>query len=154
MDELQSSVDDLVAHIADLDEHVSHLDDVGLAVGLDCRSHLALAAEGLRGIRERLDDLIGEAMCQYRVVVPDHGQIERHKKKSRTQWDKDLYRAVLDTVLVDEETGEITPETPVEKLLHVWNLGVPRTTALKARGLDPDEWATVEERPGWTIRQF
>ena len=52
---------------------------------------------------------------------------EAHRKKSRTVWDKDaLLHAVLDTRLVDTDTGEVVDPTPYDKVLHVWNLGTPR----------------------------
>ncbi len=78
--------------------------------------------------------------------------VRRHSKKDRTQWDKpDLLRAVLDTKLVDTATGEILDETPLSKVTTVWNLGAPRLTALRDRGLDPDDFCTTEVRPGWSL---
>ena len=72
----------------------------------------------------------------------------------RTGWrTDDLLHAVLDTRLVDGETGEVKDETPLEKVLHVWNLPAPRSTALSDRGLNGDEFCHVEwpeDRP-WKV---
>lgn len=105
----------------------------------------------LQQIRSQLVHLVAEKMGERQVVVDGVGTFVRHVKKDRTRWDKDdLLRAVLDSRIVDETTGEIADPTPLDKVLHVWNLGAPRTTALKARGIDPDEFCHVE-RGGYTI---
>lgn len=102
-------------------------------------------------IRSQLVHLVAEKMSDRQVVVDGVGTFVRHVKKDRTKWDReDLLRAVLDTRIIDETTGEITDPTPLDKVLHVWNLGAPRTTALKARGIDADEFCHVE-RGGYTI---
>lgn len=117
--------------------------------------------EALTGIREArrlladaeqgLSSSIGALMGEHTVIVDGLGAVTKHARKSRTQWDPDLYRAVLDTRLVDPDTGEVVEETPVDRILHVWRLGAPRVTALKARGIDADEWCSTERKPGWTI---
>lgn len=66
-------------------------------------------------------------------------------KANRKEWQTDdLLRAVLDSRRFDPRTGGLIEETPIEKLLAVWNLGAPRVTVLEARGIDPDEFCTVE----------
>jgi hypothetical protein len=81
--------------------------------------------------------------------------VEKYRNKTYTQWrTDDLLQAVLDTRLVDSVTGEVTEETPLEKVLEVWNLPAPRLTALKNRGLTPSDYATVtydEDKP-WKLR--
>lgn len=149
---LTKTVELAEAVVADLDELIQNYPIDDLADALDARAILATTVMGLSQIKERLDDLIGDAMGEYRVVVEGRGQVERHKKKSRTKWDKDLKRAVLDSRMVDVESGELLDETPLDKVLTVWNLGAPRLTALRDRGIDPDEWCETEERPGWTLK--
>lgn len=84
----------------------------------------------------------------------DGAEVKVGRTARRTGWDHDaLLRAVLDSRLVDTETGEIADETPLDKVRHVWNLGAPRTTALRDRGIDPDEFATTEWRDSVTYRQ-
>lgn len=101
--------------------------------------------------REALDNRLGDAMGGFETVVEGVGQIKRHKKKSRTKWDKDdLKRAVLDTRLVTPD-GELVEETPLDKVLAVFPLGTPRSTAAKARGLDVDDFCAVEVKGGWQI---
>lgn len=84
----------------------------------------------------------GVVMGDKRVTV-NGVEWERSKSPRRSQWQTDdLKRAVLDTRLVDNE-GVIADESPLDKVLHVWNLGAPRLTALKERGIDADEFCSV-----------
>jgi len=139
--------------VADLDELVSGFTIDDLKDALTARSILSVVNMGLAQIRETLDDKIGEAMGEYRVVIDGIGQVERHKKKARSKWDREaLLSAVRDTRLIDEDTGEVLDPTPLDKVLHVWNLGAPRLTALKERGLDADEFCELEERKGWVLK--
>lgn len=153
MTEIASAVLMIEANLADLDELLSRAtpDQLELEPALTARSILGTAGMGLGQCRERLDDLIGDALAQPSLVVENIGMVKRHPRKKRTAWDKDLYRAVLDTRLVDTETGEVKDETPLDKVLACWNLGAPRVTVLRARGIDPEEWCSTEVRPGWQI---
>lgn len=102
-------------------------------------------------VREALDNRLGDAMGGFETVVEGVGQIKRHKKKSRTRWQtEDLVLAVKDSLRVTED-GEIVPETELEKVLAVWNLGAPRTTVLKARGIDAEQFCEVEVKGGWQV---
>jgi hypothetical protein len=151
-DELCQQVQLWDALMSDIDSTLRRAtpEDIDLATGLECRVTLGSASLAL--VRERLDTLLGEALGTYETVVPGFGMVKRHKKKDRTSWDKpDLLRAVLDTKLVDTETGEIVDETPLSKVTTVWNLGAPRLTALRDRGLEPDDFCSVEVRAGWQI---
>ena len=87
---------------------------------------------------------LAESMPGKRYTVDGVGTFERHRKSDRKYWEKDLVRRVLDSRIVDTETGEVLDETPLSKVLAVWNLGAPRITALHERAIDPDEWCTVE----------
>lgn len=105
----------------------------------------------LAGVRSQVEPLLAERMPEKQVTVEGVGTFVRHKRKDRTQWAKDdLLRAVLDSRLVDPNTGEVADETPLAKVLAVWNLPAPRVTALRARGIDADEFAHVETG-GWTV---
>jgi hypothetical protein len=111
--------------------------------------------EAKRWLGDACDDLanvIGKTMTEKRVTAAGV-TVERSMKVSRTQWDKEsLLRAVLDSRVVNEDTGELLDPTPLDKVLRVWNLGAPRVTALRERGLDPDEYATVERFDTWLLR--
>lgn len=152
MSDLDSLVRMIESNVGDLDEMIEKLTIGSLEDVLDARAILATTAMGFTAVREALDSRIGDAMGEYRVVVEGHGVVERHRKKSRTKWDKDLIRAVLDSRVVDETTGEVLDETQLDKVTAVWNLGVPRVTALRARNIDPDEWCETEERSGWQLK--
>jgi hypothetical protein len=102
-----------------------------------------------REIADLAADLAAHAhglMPEKRVEVEGFGLVERTTKADRKRWDTEALRsAVLDSRLVDPETGEVADETPLDKVLHVWNLGAPRLTALRARGIDaPDDFCAVE----------
>ncbi len=80
------------------------------------------------------------------------GTWEKRKKTNRTSWDREeLVRDVLDSRLFDPITGEDKYPSPLDKVCHVWNLGAPRTTALRELGLDPDEYCTSEDA-GFSLR--
>lgn len=82
----------------------------------------------------------------------------KHGKK-RKEWDtRELLRAVLDSRLPPTDDGEVHPfddgEADVKgetihvspdaaRILHVWNLGEPRVTALKERGIPVDEYCSA-----------
>jgi len=114
------------------------------------RNLIALAM--LREARQTLmyaerdkEQKIAALMSDKRVTVDGVATFEKRFKKNRTQWDTDdLLRAVLDSRIVDEETGEIREETQLERVLHVFNLPAPRLTALKARGIDADQFCHSE----------
>lgn len=102
-------------------------------------------------VRSQLTQRLAEQLPEKQVVVEGVGVFVRHGKRDRTQWDKDaLLSAVLDSRLVDRRTGEVVDESPLEKVRHVWNLGAPRVTALRDRGIDPDQFCR-SEWGGWGI---
>ena len=110
------------------------------------------ARRNLAGVAADLTNVLAKSMADKLMVVEGVGSFERSKKKARTQWDREaLLPDVLDTILVDKESGEILPETELEKVLKVWNLPAPRTTVLRDRGLDPDQYCQTEDA-GWSIR--
>lgn len=96
-------------------------------------------------IRGDLARRIGDELPEKQWTIEGLGTVERHYRKSRTEWRKDeLLRDVLDVRIVDEQTGELRFATPLEKVLYVWNLPAPRTTALRELGLDPDDYCHAE----------
>lgn len=126
------------------------------------------AKRNLSDVERAVENRLGAEMHAYRETIEGVGTIERHARKSRTEWDKEaLLRDVLDSRLFDMTSGEIVDETPLEKVLYVWNLPAPRTTALRERGqlerdeetgelkpvgIDPDEYCHVEDKGGFTIK--
>jgi hypothetical protein len=111
------------------------------------------AKRDLSDTERAVENRLGQEMGAHQITVMGVGTVERHTRKSRTQWKKDeLLHDVLDTVMVVGDTGEVISETPLEKVLSVWNLPSPRTGVLRDRGLDPDQYCTVEDQGGYTIR--
>lgn len=153
--EIQRSAALLAELVADIDAHVQAGKVLGNGTPEDLVGARQLLVEQKRCLTdavEALDSLIGDLMGEHRVTVMGVGTFIRHKRKSRTKWEKDaLLSVVLDSRLVDPETGEVKDESPLDRVLDVWNLGAPRTTALTARGIDADEYATVETREGWSL---
>lgn len=159
---------DLVADTKMLTELVAGLalavgagEDMGdLKVALTCWADLEEARKALAGVTQDLTKLLtafwpthveGDRNVADPVVVEGVGVFERHGKRDRTQWDRDdLLRAVLDTKRANAD-GEPIEENPIDKILHVWNLPAPRLTALKERGLSPDDFCH-SEWAGYSIR--
>jgi hypothetical protein len=136
----------------ELDLDVTDLVVEDLSQALICWAMLEEANRTLAIVRAALGKKLAEEMPEKRVVVDGAGVFERHVKKDRTKWDKEaLLSAVLDSRIVNPETGEVTDPTPLDKVLHVWNLGAPRITALRERKIDADEFCEVE-RGGWTLQ--
>jgi hypothetical protein len=144
MSELPIDVRLIAELVGELDVTVTTEALPDLGTSLSCWASLEETNQELATIRAVLAGNVAAAMPDRRVTVLGVGTFERHRIARRTRWDTDLYRAVLDTRFVDPQTGEMLDETPLEKVLAVWNLGAPRVTALRARGLDPDEWCEVE----------
>ena len=138
----------LVEAVNDVDRLHLEGDDrdfVALAMIRDCRSTLA-------HVERELEQKLAGRMGEKRHTIEGVATFEKRAKKARTAWDtEDLLRAVLDTRLVDTETGELIEETPLDKVLKVWNLGSPRVTVLRDRGLQADEFCKAEDA-GFSIQ--
>lgn len=143
--EAQDLVTDVASHLdkAEIDEE----DDLRRAGSL-LQTMTELGRE-LSLARAVLEDKLGKAMGRKLVVVEDLGALERHRSttyRSDADQSSDLLRAVLDSRVVDKDTGEVRDETPVDKIRAVWALAArdARVTALRERNLAKDEFCTVE----------
>lgn len=147
MDDRRETLGAWFAHVADIDCPTDIRSGVELLTAItDLRAGLAEMADDLK--RE-----IATLMDGPTVVLDGIGVVTRRSDTDRKTWDRDgLLRTVLDSRLADPTTGEIVDESQLEKVLKVWNLGAPRTTVLKERGIDADEYCQVERRDGYTIR--
>lgn len=147
---------DIFSEIRLLLETVNHLDvdaisDLPTADALTAWAALEESHRVLGQVRSAVTHLLAEAMPEKQHVVMGVGTFIRHGKRDRTQWDRDmLLRDVLDSRLVNTATGEIVDETPLDKVLQVWNLGAPRITALRARNIDAEQYCR-SEWGGWSI---
>jgi hypothetical protein len=163
--DLHREVKFLVEHVGDIDNAVRwyqqdfndngpeaiadtlEADLIALAMIKEARANLAVAERDL-------EQVLAKSMTSKTVVVEGAGTFERSKKKDRTQWQKDeLLSAVLDSRLFNPHTGELKEETPLERVLAVFNLPAPRITALRDRGIDADQFCHVEDA-GYSIRHY
>ncbi|HMI47110.1 MAG TPA: hypothetical protein VK481_00405 [Gemmatimonadaceae bacterium] len=144
----------LEALVADLDEDAQGpFTDETLHADLTAWKVIEDANRQLQLVRQQLTDRLGALMERERITVPGVAVFDAHVKKNRTKWEKDdLRRAVLDTRTFDDE-GTLVEESPLDKVLAVFPLGNPRLLALRARGLEPEEWCETE-RAGWSIQVF
>lgn len=147
MSDLCTLTDTLHSTLLAIHQEVDGLDTerVFLDGALTTWTKLADVARLAGQVRDEFAAKLAGAMPEKRMTVTGVGTFEKHRKSSRTRWEKDdLLRAVLDTRLADPESGELREETETDKILDVWSLGAPRLGALRARGLDPDEFCSVE----------
>lgn len=99
-----------------------------------------------------LTDWLADALGRNQVTVDGVGTAEIKRGNDRKQWDNDaLIRLVIargrDERRVDEETGEYESEAEaVGRALMACARPSWRVTALKERGIDPDEYC--EKTPG------
>ena len=104
----------------------------------------------LSRIRDAWANLIGESMPERNMVLGGRMR-KRHYKTYYRDWDHDgILRLVVDSRVVDENTGEI--ESTLEVLKRVYPLRGynARRTALKELGIPVDEFVTSETR-GFSI---
>ena len=139
--------------------------DLNLADALDVFDALEQANRDLADLRHTLAGQIAALMPGKTVTLHGH-TYEKSGRWRRTGWDiEQLLPTVLDTRRFDKTTGELIEETDLQKVLHVWSLGGPRTTALRERGFaveidengnrtDPlDEWCQATWA-GWAIKRL
>jgi hypothetical protein len=129
-----------------------------LAFGLDRVRELRKA---LSDLERSIEQIIVDLMDSKTETVDGLGTLERKRGTDRKAWQSEelLIRLVRDAV-DPEGTGEL-PD-PVEVLTSVVQMVTEcmpvtpsmgwRVTALRARGIDPDEWA--ETKPGRTSVQI
>ena len=90
---------------------------------------------------------LAESMPGKRYTVDGVGTFESHRKSDRKYWEKDLVRRVLDSRIVDTETGEVLDETPLSKVLAVWNLGAPGSLPCASAESTPTSGARSNPEP-------
>lgn len=169
-----SATDDMARDAALLEDVVADLADVvATKPALDLDNAITVwdrieqVRKTLAGICADFADLIARSLPDNRVIDAEgnrrgtlrytgHGlTVERRRAAKRTTWDADaLLSAVMDARLVDTKTGEVTEQTPLEKVTFVWNLGTPRVSALHALGLDPDAFCATEWPDRYSLRTY
>lgn len=95
----------------------------------------------LREARSELAQTLFDRHGHHTFDVTGLGRVEIRRGRNRTKWDTEsLLQHVLRSGRLDVETGEMVEESPLSKVLEVWNLGAPRTTKLKERNIQADEF--------------
>lgn len=135
--------------------------------GLDAPTAVGLVA-AIQDVRRRLADIEAYAARQIGRdefaladgILPDGRTYAVLKGKDRRAWDhdgwkRDARRQVLSGVspdLVDPSTGETVAVEPLlEAIQGIGSSAPPKVTALKALGLDPDEYAETVPGP-WGVK--
>ncbi len=150
-DRLASDTKLLVQMISDVDHAVDVECWEDLDQGLICFAMLEEARKNLSLITSLLEKKLAKVMPRD-YTLEGVGTFEKRKRTNRTSWDREeLVRDVLDSRIFDPITGEDKFPTPLDKVRHVWNLGAPRTTALRELGLDPDQYCEAEDA-GYSLR--
>lgn len=106
-----------------------------------------------------LTEWIADAIGRNTITVEGVGAVCVKRGADRKGWDRrDLLRAVLDSRRKPSEDGEahesddgraevdkelVTCSPDLSRVLDVWNLGAPRVTVLRERGIDPDQYCEV-----------
>lgn len=158
---------DLVAWLrsglADLDRRRQELAEAGewqsLAFGLVA---LKKITDDLRTLIRSVEDDVVRLLPEKRAVVEGLGVLERKRSSDRRAWRSDeLLDELLRLAVVDPETGEVLDDEAAirARFLQVLVDCVPftgslgwRISALRALGIDPDEWCEV--KPGRTALQI
>ncbi len=147
-DELNSAAHLLDTQATDLWKYLDGLEpsDLDWTDSLVCRDVLNGVNQTLRQVRERLDNLLAENMGTYQ-----RDNVKRHRKVSRRNWEHDaLLRMVVDSRIVDGETGEVESEVDTIKNVYGCKGYNASIRELERRGIQVDEYCQVEER-GWTL---
>jgi hypothetical protein len=120
----------------------------------------------LREIRTALADweyllttFVADYLGRNAMDLESVGHVEVKRGVDRKEWDRQgLIRAVLDSrrdpdpvtgEMVGSDSGRavigdefLSCSQDLARILDVWNLGAPRVTSLRERGIDPDEFCT------------
>lgn len=121
---------------------------------VDRARHLQQQITALKDELAEVEDQLADAMPDKKVVLDGLGEVERFRRVSRVKWDSEaLLRAVLDSRLVNPDTGEVADESPLDRVRACYALtgSSVRLEALRERQIDPDEYCATERR-GWRVR--
>ena len=150
MSDLHNDIRALSELVNELDNDLQYIDTgdlpsdlIGFALLEEARRNLAIVA---RDMEKKI------AAVMPKQVMVEGVTFDRRKHKSRTQWDKEaLLSAVLDSRLFNPNTGELVEETPLDRVLAVWNLKRRARPHSKNAVSTRMSSAHVEDR-GWQIQ--
>lgn len=122
-------------------------------------AQLRAVKDALKMWEHELEGWISDALGRNETDVEGVGHVQVKRGANRTEWDKPmLLRALLDSHRPPTGDGELDPtddghatidteqfscSPDLSRVLDCFNLPSPRVTALRDRGIDPDELATV-----------
>jgi hypothetical protein len=124
------------------------------ATATDIATELFAVRSEIAALKLRENDLEGRLAAEMEdnvFEVPSIGVFQRRRKTDRKAWDHEgIYSALLRRLrdlgpgkVTDDETGEIIELDPMEGAFRTLKEGANpswRVTALRQRGLDPDEF--------------
>jgi len=131
-------------------DEVTNLDDAVCAWRILNDAYKAVAFA-----KDALADKIGQAMSDKRFTTRSCTVERNHVSPRRTNWDHDaLLRLVVDSRIVDKETGEIESTLDVLRKVYPLKGYNARTTALRSLNIDPDEFCETERSDRWALREY
>lgn len=127
-----------------------------LLVLLAVRDSVAKVEREARELREEIEQKIAAQMTADSMLIDGVGVVKRSHRKSKhalPDATESLIRDVMDSRMVNPETGEILDESPAEKLTAVFGMSIhnARNTQLKARGLNERDYAEIRYADEWTV---
>ncbi len=145
---LVQSMEDLPA---ELENEYDELGDTPAEILAVVLSAIRGLRAGLRPLEDRIERDLMETAGSKRFVVEGLGEVNIRRSVKRTAWDNDALAQVvvayaLDERVLDQDTGEYESAfQAVARVLMECARPSWRITPLRARGIDPDEYCSVDE---------
>lgn len=131
----------LEAAAAEADRLAEAGDLAALASGLD---QIRAFRRAVSDLERHIEGHVADVMPQDHVNLDDEFTLERHRGRTRKQWQSaDLLRHLVGDQLVDARTGENVFDLLVSVLPLTGSLGW-RVGALRKAGVDPSDWCDEE----------
>ncbi len=151
---LVQSMEDLPA---ELENEYDELGDPSAEILAILLSAIRGLRAGLKPFEDRVERDLMETAGSKRFVVEGLGEVQIRKSVKRTQWDNDALAQVvvayaLDERVLDEESGEYESAfQAVARVLMECARPSWRIIPLRDRGIDPDEYCSVDEA-SWGVQ--
>lgn len=155
--EITTTLSALVHNVETMRDRVTALADSGDYEEL-IRGLVPLQAllRELRDLDTYAKEKTAEVLPERVVTVEGVGTVQRRAGSMRRKWDsEELLRRLVFQTLADPDTGELRARDALGAVDEVYRLVLDvmpvtpsmgwRTTALKARGFDPDEWCEATQ---------
>jgi hypothetical protein len=161
-DELARDAKNLAELVAAIDVSVRgpilDLDQALIAFGV-----LEQANRDLADARRFLADRLGDEMGTKRVTVTGAATFERMPRRegsTKCMDEEGLWRQVLDTRIVDRDTGEVIPQSEIIRMVYgslsketgKIRLTGASPTKVELVGIDPELFFEKPDRVGWSLQ--